>query len=104
MEQFVGGVIAMASWVVGLFFFRFWRETRDRLFGIFGLAFWLLGSVRVGLAWSGEVREGRTGYYVLRLIAYLLIIFAIADKNRFWARSPAPPPRPGEGPAGPDAR
>lgn len=88
MDKFVMGAIAMASWVVGLFFFRFWRETRDRLFAIFGLSFWLLGLTRIGLVYSAEITEAHTAYYVVRLIAYLLILVAILDKNQFWLRLP----------------
>ena len=36
------GALAMACWVAGLFFLRFWRLSRDRLFVFFVLAFWLL--------------------------------------------------------------
>ena len=32
MEQILLGANAMASLVVGLFFLRFWRDTRDRFF------------------------------------------------------------------------
>ena len=39
----------MASGVVALFFLRFWRETRDRLFVIFAAAFALLGITRLAL-------------------------------------------------------
>jgi hypothetical protein len=52
MEQFVMGAITMASVAIALFFLRFWRETGDRLFAIFALAFLLLGITRAGLAAS----------------------------------------------------
>ena len=32
MEQMLTGAIAVGSLVAGLFFFRFWRHTRDRFF------------------------------------------------------------------------
>ena len=69
-----------------------------------GLAFWLLGLVRLGLAWSGEIRETHTAYYILRLIAYLLIIYAIADTNRIWTRSAPPAETPGDGRGEPGMR
>ena len=57
MENFIIGVIAMASWIAGLFFLRFWRETRDRLFLIFAIAFWLLGLTRFALVlYSSEAQ------------------------------------------------
>lgn len=66
--------------VAGLFFFRFWRETLDRLFLLFALSFWLQATVRVGLSMAGQSDE-RAYWYLLRLIAFLLIAVAIAMKN-----------------------
>jgi hypothetical protein len=107
MEQFIMGAIAMASAVVALFFLRFWRETGDRLFAMFALAFLLLGITRLGLSMSrdvpnapaaavqksegpdaattrspAEVEEAQTHWYWVRFAAFLLILIAIADKNR----------------------
>ena len=39
----------MGYGVCGLFFLRFWRTTRDRLFAIFSAAFWVLGVQRLTL-------------------------------------------------------
>lgn len=82
MEQFIMGAIAMASSIVALFFLRFWRETGDRLFAIFALAFLLLGVTRLGLALSPQELEGHTHWYWMRLAAFILILVAIVDKNR----------------------
>jgi hypothetical protein len=82
MEQFIMGAIAMASSIVALFFLRFWRETGDRLFAIFALAFLLLGITRLGLALSPQELEGHTHWYWVRLAAFVLILVAIVDKNR----------------------
>ena len=77
------GTIAMASTVVALFFLRFWRETGDRLFAMFALAFLLLGITRLGLALTPQdPTEGHTYWYWVRLTAFLLILVAIVDKNR----------------------
>jgi hypothetical protein len=82
MENFIMGAIAMASAVVALFFLRFWRETGDRLFGLFSLAFLLLGITRVGLAFSQTESEPQSHWYWLRLAAFVIILLAIVDKNR----------------------
>jgi hypothetical protein len=82
VEQFLMGSIAMASTIAALFFLRFWRDTRDRLFAMFALAFVLLGLTRFGLALSAQESEGQTHWYWLRLAAFVLILVAIADKNR----------------------
>jgi hypothetical protein len=82
MHQFLLGMTAMASWTAMLFFFRFWRESGDRLFGMFAVAFLLLGLTRLGLALSNDPTEGDTFIYWIRLAAFLLILTAIVDKNR----------------------
>lgn len=82
MEEILMGATAMASAVAGLFFLRFWRDTRDRLFAIFAAAFFLLGFTRIGLAFSPSQPEGNTHWYWVRLVAFLLILVAIIDKNR----------------------
>ncbi|MEW5791814.1 MAG: DUF5985 family protein [Pseudomonadota bacterium] len=87
MYGLMTGAIAMASLIAGLFFLRFWKKTRDRLFLFFALAFWLLAVNRVGLAFVDEALEAYTFLYLLRLLAFLLILFAILDKNRA-ARQP----------------
>lgn len=84
MLQFMMGAIAMGYAVAGLFFLRFWRATRDRLFAIFAAAFWLLGLVRVAQAVFGRTSERTMSLYWVRLVAYALILVAIADKN--WPR------------------
>lgn len=82
LEALLAGAIAMASVVAAMFFLRFWRDTRDRLFLIFSAAFLLLGITRIGLALSAMHREGQTYWYWVRLAAFLLILLAIVDKNR----------------------
>ena len=39
LNQLVTGAIVMGYAVAGLFFIRFWRQTRDRLFLIFAVSF-----------------------------------------------------------------
>jgi len=82
MHDFIMGATAMGCWTAMLFFLRFWRESGDRLFGLFSASFLLLGLTRFGLALSHDPSEGETYLYWVRLVAYLLIIAAIVDKNR----------------------
>jgi hypothetical protein len=82
VNHLVSGAIFMGYLVAGLFFLRFWRDTRDRLFLIFAVAFALLGVQRVALVLTREMLESQTGLYVIRLFAFLLILGAIVDKNR----------------------
>lgn len=81
MEDFLQGATAMASAVAALFFWKFWTQTKDRLFGIFGLAFAAFAVSRLLLVLVTQGSEQRTYIYVGRLLMYLLILYAIADKN-----------------------
>jgi hypothetical protein len=81
MNQFMLGAIVMACFAAGLFFLRFWRKTRDRLVVIFAIAFWILGLNWLCLAFT-TVDEVRTILYMFRLLAFVLIIVGIVDKNR----------------------
>jgi hypothetical protein len=75
--------MVMGYLTAGLFFLRFWRDTRDRLFAIFAGAFWLLAVQRAVLNLAAhEGDPGTVWIYGLRLLAFLLILFAIIDKNR----------------------
>jgi hypothetical protein len=82
MEEILMGAIAMATSIAALFFLRFWRDTGDRLFAVFSAAFLLLAITRIGIAFSPEATEGHTHWYWVRLIAFVLILLAIVDKNR----------------------
>ncbi len=82
LNLIISGAIFMGYAVVGLFFYRFWHDTRDRLFLIFASAFWILGLQRLALVLTRDVLETQTGLYLVRLAAFLLILLAIIDKNR----------------------
>lgn len=75
---FLGGVLASGYAIAALLFLRSWRDTRDRLFLFFSAAFFLLALQRVMLTFA-DLDEG---IYVIRLAAFVLILVAIADKNR----------------------
>jgi hypothetical protein len=75
-------VSATCAWACGVFMFRYWRQSRDRLFAFFGLAFWLMCASWILLAVLNPVDDSRPYVYLIRLIAFLLIIAAIVDKNR----------------------
>jgi hypothetical protein len=75
------GAIAMASTVIALFFLRFWRNTRDRFFMYFALSFGVEGAHRVYSALTYQDAEDSPLHYLVRLLAYGLIIWAILEKN-----------------------
>jgi uncharacterized membrane protein YeiB len=77
----LSGAIIMGFAVAGVFFLRFWRRTRDTLFLIFGIAFWLLALNQAILALANIPVEESSWVYLLRLAAFSLIILGIVIKN-----------------------
>lgn len=82
MNELVSGALVAAYVAIGLFFLRFWASSRDRLFGLFALAFGVLAVQRLAFALSYATMEEQTAIYLLRLTAFVIIIVAIVDKNR----------------------
>ncbi|MDB5897055.1 MAG: putative rane protein [Ramlibacter sp.] len=82
MTELLSGAIAMGWLVAGLYFFRFWRHTRDRFFLYFALSFWLECAGRIALGLEGGTKEDRPVLYAFRVLAYGLILLAIWQKNR----------------------
>ncbi len=78
----LSGAVTFGFAICGLFFLRFWRRTGDRLFAAFALAFWLLGLVQALLALTDIPVEERSFLYIIRLLAFVLILAAIWFKNR----------------------
>lgn len=78
---FVNGLIAMGFAVGGAFFMRFWTRTRDVLFLAFAVAFWLLALNAALVVLLDAPREELSFVYLLRLLAFLLIIGAVLRKN-----------------------
>lgn len=82
MSQFLLGLLTMGAGVIGLFFVRFWRSTRDPLFMFFAFAFWLLALNWALLAFVALNESQTPLLYLLRLGAFVMIIVAIGNKNR----------------------
>jgi Family of unknown function (DUF5985) len=82
MEGFLLGVIVTASLVAAGYFLKFWRQTRDPLFLGFAAAFFIEGINRTCFLFVANPESGSTALYSVRLVSYLLILVAIAYKNR----------------------
>lgn len=99
MPQFFDGILFLSFCIAGLYFFRFWRDTRDRLFIMFALAFWIMAVNRVFQTWlfmtTDHATEHRTILYTIRLLSFSIILLAIIDKNRVTKRRGGTPARPG---------
>ena len=81
VESFMSGMAMMGFIIAGLFFFRFWSRTRDRLFAIFGVAFLLMAVNEAFVDVSGSPTNEVVLAYVLRIIAFLMLIVGIVAKN-----------------------
>jgi hypothetical protein len=78
----MGGILVTGYLVIALFFLRFWSEARDRLFAYFAVAFFLLAVQRALLSFMGGHESVSIYLYGTRAIAFLIILYAIIDKNR----------------------
>jgi hypothetical protein len=88
LVDFLAGAVTLGYFVAAGFFLRFWRRTSDRLFLAFAAAFVLLAINQALAAFLGASDE-RTPYaYVLRVLGFVLILYAIVDKNLSSSRKP----------------
>ena len=80
--QFLYGGVTVMFVAVAFYFLRYWYDALDRLYLYFMLAFLsLAASWSVHLFYATSSETGPT-VYVFRVVAFLLIIIAIVDKNR----------------------
>ena len=82
------GALAMGTIAIGVIFLRYWRDGGDRFFLYFALSFFAQAVNRVTLPLSTSPQEGMPWQYGIRLLAYLLILVAIIDKNRPQPKRP----------------
>ena len=81
IDGFLLGLISTGFVTAGMYFLRFWRDTRDRLFLAFAASFIVEGLNRCALLFVDKPNEGSPWIYVVRLLAFLLILLAIWRKN-----------------------
>jgi uncharacterized membrane protein HdeD (DUF308 family) len=81
MTHFAYGVIAAGYLIAGVFFLRFWTRKRESLLLIFACAFWLLAISQTLLALLDLDREEQSWIYLIRLLAFSLIIVGIVSVN-----------------------
>ena len=82
LYNFLAGAAAFGHFACSLFFFRFWRRTREELFLAFAASFALLGLGQTIVTLAQMPTEEKGALYLVRLLAFLLIITAIYRKNR----------------------
>jgi len=81
MNALAPGAIVMGYALASLFFLKFWQRTRDGLFLAFSAAFLLMAATPCLTALLQIPKEEQSPFYLLRLMAYLLIIGAITAKS-----------------------
>lgn len=81
MLMFLSGGVALTSLTISLIFFKLWHRKPDRLFLSFSASFFLLFVERIILVMTDPQGEYRPYVYIVRLFAFLLISYAILDKN-----------------------
>lgn len=81
LHPFLTGASSLGFAIAAVFFFRFWRDTRDRLFVLFAVAFVALAFNRALVGFT-LAREATPHIYFIRLAAFVIIAGAIVDKNR----------------------
>jgi hypothetical protein len=82
MIEFLAGGLTLAYLIAGVYFLRFWRKTADRLFLHFAVAFWLFALNQIATSLLAGAYERLGYFYILRVLGYVLILYAIVDKNR----------------------
>ena len=82
LYNFLAGAVTMGFFISALFFLRFWKRTGDELFVGFAAAFALLGIGQAVLILANIPEEERSSLYLIRLLAFAVILFAIIRKNR----------------------
>lgn len=80
-QPFLAGLITTTFAVCALFFFRYWSRTRDVLFAGFALTFLLLALGETLTVVFTLAPEERTWIYLMRLVAFVILIIAIVRKN-----------------------
>jgi Family of unknown function (DUF5985) len=78
---FLAGAVALGYGLCGVGFLRLWANSRDGLFLVFTMAFWLLMLPAFSALW-GVPEEDRVWVDIVRIAAYVLISAAIIGKNR----------------------
>lgn len=86
MIDFLSGALSLAYLLAGIYFLRFWRRTRDRLFLHFAVAFWLFTLNQI-VSSTPALNNETDGYeYLLPVLGFISILVAIAEKNAFPSR------------------
>ena len=82
MRVVLNAIAGTSAVFAGVLFLRFWRESVDRLFLWFAVAFAMFACNYFVLALVPPGDENRFFAYLPRLAGFVLLLVAIADHNR----------------------
>jgi zinc transporter ZupT len=82
MTTFIYGVLTALSATIAIFFFKLFRDAKDRLFGFFAAAFGVLAIDWLAHAVLAPRHESQHYLFLIRLLSFVLIIAGIVGKNR----------------------
>jgi hypothetical protein len=69
-STFLNGAVCLSFFVASVFFFKFWKTSKDSLFAMFGLAFALFGIERIALLLLVTKGESLPLIYLIRLAGF----------------------------------
>jgi hypothetical protein len=86
---FLAGISMAAFGASGLFFLKLWKGAQDRFFAFFAVACALLSIERVVALFvqgvldpnAAPLPESTSWIYLIRLLAFMMIVVAIVGKN-----------------------
>jgi hypothetical protein len=82
MTELIAGASMTTLGTIGLFFWKFGKKSGDRFYVMFAAAFWILALNQVmSITNVTQTNEHLPIYYVVRFLAFSLILLAIIDKN-----------------------
>ena len=77
MQAFAAGGLTVGYLVAALFFLRFWSTSKRFLFAVFATAFVLMAGTSAMPILLGIPKEYQSYVYLMRLVAFLLIIYGV---------------------------
>ena len=86
----LSGSLSVLCLVSAAFFFRSFARTHDRLFVLFGVAFSILGASQFADGLLNQPEADLPLVYIPRLASSVLILVAIAGKNRAAKKAGTP--------------
>jgi hypothetical protein len=81
VNRFFWGALAALGIVAAVFFWKFWKRTRDELFFAFSAGFFVLALHWAALGFVNAASETNHYWYVPRALAFGLILWGVIRKN-----------------------